>query len=103
MGCVLVYKKKMDSQSIVCYVSLRSQHGSCAPSLNAPYLPLRDLEKNEEKKDLTASIVSLPKKLELKDKNKIYIFELFRQGFLWEMQLLSIEQLSHGTFSWMKV
>lgn len=47
---VLVYKKKMDSQSIMCYVSPFS-HGSCAPSLNAPYLPLRDLERNGERKD----------------------------------------------------
>lgn len=50
ISSVLVYKKKMDSHSIMCYVSPRSQHGSCAPSLNAP-LPLRDLERNEEKKD----------------------------------------------------
>lgn len=57
MASVLVYKKKMDSQSIVCFVSPGSQHGSCALSLNAPYLPLRDLEKNEEKKDYTGFIV----------------------------------------------
>lgn len=44
MASVLVYKKKMDSHSLVCCVSLRSQHGSCALSLSAPYLPLRDLE-----------------------------------------------------------
>lgn len=51
MAGVLVYKKKIDSQSIMCYISPHSQHGSCALSLNAPYLPLRDLERNEEKKD----------------------------------------------------
>lgn len=57
MASVLVYKKKMDSQSIVCFVSPCSQHGSCALSLNALYLPLRDLEKNEEKKGWTAFMV----------------------------------------------
>lgn len=53
MASVLVYKKKMDSQSIMCYVSLCSQHGSCALSLNALYLPLGDIERNLETKDQT--------------------------------------------------
>lgn len=53
MASVLVYKKKMDSQSIMYYVSLCSQHGSCALSLNALYLPLGDIERNLETKDQT--------------------------------------------------
>lgn len=53
IASVLVYKKKIDSQSIACYVSPRCQNHSCVPSLSAPYLPWRDLCGTEATKDWT--------------------------------------------------